>query len=217
MLLNAGKGEIDRSRPLWLISPFAAAGGKAAGAAVVANAATDGTRRGNDETDIPTPQSQTQTDTRFSCADGNTRRPRRTQAPAGEGTQTSHGDDSAQATQPAPRVKAKRFPKDLRLRRREDFLRVQSQGKRRVRGGFVVLSLPREEPGPSRIGITASRKVGRAVVRNRVKRLVREFFRQYGDRITSPTDIVVIVRPQAAQASYEEVKRDLASALGIRC
>lgn len=80
-----------------------------------------------------------------------------------------------------------------------------------------MLVLRRQDGGPSRLGVTASRKVGRAVVRNRVKRLVREFFRQYASSIQPPVDVVVIARPQAAKLKFDEVKRDLASALGIRC
>lgn len=181
------------------------------------NAASGKFQRGEHETNISTPQPQTEKDSRVSCADGNPRRPRSSQTAPGQGAQTLDGNDSSQAAQPAPRVKSHQFPKAVRLRRREDFLRVQAHGQRRVRGGFVVLVLRRQEEGPSRLGITASRKVGRAVIRNRIKRWVREFFRQYALKLEPPVDVVVIARPQAAKLSFEEVKRDLASALGIRC
>lgn len=183
----------------------------------MANAASGDSQRGSHETNVSTSQPQTQKDSRLSCTDGDSRRPRRSQTAPGKGAEASHGDHSAQATEPASRVKASPFPKALRLRRREDFLRVQAQGQRRVRGAFVVLVLRRQDGGPSRLGVTASRKVGRAVVRNRVKRLVREFFRQYASSIQPPVDVVVIARPQAAKLKFDEVKRDLASALGIRC
>lgn len=69
--------------------------------------------------------------------------------------------------------------------------------------------------GPSRIGITASRKVGPAVVRNHIKRLVREFFRTHQHQIQPPLDVLVIARSDAAHATYADVARELAAVLNI--
>lgn len=179
------------------------------------NAANKESERGKHETNVPTAQPETKTDSWVSCPHGHTGGTRSAQTAPSQGTQAPHRDHPAQAAQPAPRIKPQGFPKALRLRRREDFLRVQAKGTRRVRGAFVVLRAERPE-GPSRLGITASRKVGRAVVRNRIKRLVREFFRRHGQEIQPAADVVVIVRPQAATLKYEEVERDLAAALGLR-
>jgi ribonuclease P protein component len=66
-----------------------------------------------------------------------------------------------------------------------------------------------------RLGITVSRKVGSAVVRNRVKRWVRESYRKMAQAIPRGTDLVVIAKPSAANASYsataEELRRLLLS------
>jgi len=78
----------------------------------------------------------------------------------------------------------------------------------------VVITTPRQS-GPGRIGITASRRVGGAVVRNRVKRLVREFFRRHQHAIVPPQDVLVIARTQAAEASYAEVVQELGKALRV--
>jgi ribonuclease P protein component len=79
---------------------------------------------------------------------------------------------------------------------------------------FVVITAPRQG-GISRIGITASKRVGGAVVRNRIKRLVREFFRRHQHGLTPPRDVLVIARPAAADATYVAVREELSAALGI--
>jgi ribonuclease P protein component len=78
----------------------------------------------------------------------------------------------------------------------------------------VVITDERHSGG-SRIGITTSRRVGGAVVRNRVKRLVREFFRRHQHRIVPAQDVLVIARPSAATVTYADVTRELGKALQI--
>ena len=65
----------------------------------------------------------------------------------------------------------------------------------------------------TRLGITASRKVGGAVERNRAKRLVREFFRLHREMLQPGSDIVVIVRTGADKLSYRDVESELGSLL----
>jgi ribonuclease P protein component len=64
-----------------------------------------------------------------------------------------------------------------------------------------------------RLGIVASRKVGNAVVRNRVKRLIREVFRRSSDARPAGVDLVVIPRPGFLDASYDELQRDFSGTL----
>ncbi len=87
-----------------------------------------------------------------------------------------------------------RLSRDRRLRHRLDFVRIQKNGARVVSKHFVFLLEARMPSGPSRMGITVSRKVGCAVVRNRAKRLVREAFRHYPTFVPYGIDLVVIVR-----------------------
>ncbi len=63
----------------------------------------------------------------------------------------------------------------------------------------------KSEKGKQRIGITASKKVGNAVVRNRIKRLVREYFRLNKKKIKKLIDINVIVRKNSAYLNTKEV------------
>ena len=78
-------------------------------------------------------------------------------------------------------------------------------------GAFVLFARPSGGDGQARLGITASRKVGNAVVRNRVKRRIREWFRRGGQAQLAGLDVVVIARASAAtlggSATFEELNR----------
>ena len=73
---------------------------------------------------------------------------------------------------------------------------------------FTILCRGNAGMGP-RIGIVASRKVGNAVTRNRIKRLIREFFRIYRGVVSRCEDIVVIVRPRTRIRGYAEAEEEL--------
>ena len=85
------------------------------------------------------------------------------------------------------------FPKEERLRKRADFTEIFNQGSKTYSSHLILFC--RANGGQSaRIGITASRKVGIAVVRNRVKRLIREFFRQHKSCFTAGIDYSLVVK-----------------------
>ena len=102
------------------------------------------------------------------------------------------------------------FPSAARLRRRREFLLVQQRGKRLYSGEVLVLALDAGRPGP-RIGITVSSKIGNAVVRNRVKRWVREAFRALRQDLPS-VDLVVIARSSAPKMGLAGAQRALLAA-----
>ena len=99
-----------------------------------------------------------------------------------------------------------------RLRKRSGFLAVQQRGQR-VAGRNLVLYVMLPTDGKSeksaRLGITVSKKVGTAVVRNRVKRWVREGYRKIAQPPPQGTDLVVIAKPSAANTSYRATAEEL--------
>lgn len=92
-----------------------------------------------------------------------------------------------------------RFPKSARVLTKREYDRVHRQGIRVHRPHFTVVCA-RSEAGP-RFGCAVSRKVGKAVLRNRLKRLMREVFRQSREDLPR-VDLVVILRPSAAELAH---------------
>lgn len=103
--------------------------------------------------------------------------------------------------------------KELRLTRREDFNKVYRYGKSSANFQFVVYSLPQTKVQRFRAGISVSKKVGNAVVRNRIRRVVKEILRHHADRIRPHVDLVVIARKPAAEMEYKEMEKSLLHAL----
>jgi ribonuclease P protein component len=105
------------------------------------------------------------------------------------------------------------FPKTARLRKRAEFLQLASaQHKKAVRGFLVVWS--ENNLQSARLGITASKKIGCAVVRNRVKRYLREFFRHNRFGIAA-VDVNIIARRESAIMTYSDVSRELNKAFRL--
>ena len=111
----------------------------------------------------------------------------------------------------APPALDARFPRSQRLLRRSDFVRVQQQGRRVHTAHFVVLLLPGRAAGV-RIGVTVGKRVGGAVQRNRVKRLVREVFRRNKLLFPRDCDVVLVARTGADRLDYASVLGELVRA-----
>ncbi|WP_462324439.1 ribonuclease P protein component [Desulfoplanes sp.] len=95
--------------------------------------------------------------------------------------------------------------------RRSQFQSCYSRGRRYFTSRFILFVRPREDHGPWRLGLAVSKKVGNAVQRNRIKRVVREFFRLQQNRIPSGIDYVVIPKRnvRAFDLVYEQVAEEL--------
>lgn len=97
------------------------------------------------------------------------------------------------------------FPKSARLLRRKDFLRVYEQGLRVNGPYFTAFYARREAPGRARVGLAAPRALGKAVVRNRIKRRLREAVRLRLGQLPSGWDVVLHARAAVATAPFEEL------------
>lgn len=114
-------------------------------------------------------------------------------------------------------MKPEGFPAAVRLRKRREFLQIQGAGaKHHLRHFLVFMSkssvaasaMPPRRPGDEtlvRLGVTVTRKVGPAVVRNRIKRYVREAFRRKRGSFTPGCDMVWVAKQSAASVGYAEV------------
>jgi ribonuclease P protein component len=115
-------------------------------------------------------------------------------------------------------VPARRAPRRRRLSRSAEFERVYRQGRSKGNRFLVLYAFPRdddasrEEAGP-RLGLSVSRRVGGAVDRNRVKRVLREAFWAEAERLPDGSDYVVVARPDARDLAEREGADGVRSAL----
>lgn len=97
---------------------------------------------------------------------------------------------------------------EQRLRNRLEFKRVYAEGIK-VGGRFVVVFARLREGTSCRLGITATRRCGNAVERNRARRRIRELFRHHPEVLTAaPVDLVVNVRAECARVAWPELEEE---------
>lgn len=139
------------------------------------------------EEDVSAQQAEAQEDTRFQGADEHSRRPRRDQAETLEGPQATFG---------LVRVNRSRG----RLTRSEDFTRVYRAGRSVSNRYLVLYYFERDEvagvagaEGP-RVGFSVSKRIGGAVERNSVKRVLREAYRACSESLSGDMDLVFVAR-----------------------
>ena len=98
---------------------------------------------------------------------------------------------------------------EYRLKDRADFSRVYRYGRSWANHQLVLYVYPRPEVEKFRVGISASKKIGNAVVRNRMRRLIKEIMRQHADRIKDHVDLVIIVRKGAVDMDHEQLTKSV--------
>lgn len=100
------------------------------------------------------------------------------------------------------------WPRRCRITETRDYRRLYDSGSKVVTSGFILFHGP-AATGASRIGLSSSRKVGKAVVRNRVKRRMREVVRRLRPLLLREADLVVVARARAAGFGYRRMEEDL--------
>lgn len=99
------------------------------------------------------------------------------------------------------------FPSEVRVKSREEFAAVFKNGKVAADGVLVIHAL-RATCGPTRLGLSISKKVGCAPLRNRWKRLIREAFRLH--RREYPEQLLLVVRPKrGGQPNFQAIENSL--------
>jgi ribonuclease P protein component len=157
----------------------------------------------NDEKDLSTQQPAPQADPRVPGADALQGRPQRSESASSQGAEAS-----CRLT--------RHLPRERRLRRRPEFQRIYREGERVASRWFVIFGLRSAGGGPGRLGLTASRKVGSAVVRSRCRRRLRELYRLLDDEfIAASVDVVVNARRGCADAPWSELRREFSRCMAI--
>jgi len=116
--------------------------------------------------------------------------------------------DDAATGGPGGRKPRLRFPKAARLTQSAEFARVRTEGKP-VHGKMLVLGvLKGRGESDGRVGIVTSRRVGSAVIRNRVRRRLREVFRAMRPRLIPGVWLVVVAKSSAASATLAALSEE---------
>ncbi|HEX7056506.1 MAG TPA: ribonuclease P protein component [Bacilli bacterium] len=103
--------------------------------------------------------------------------------------------------------------KEYRLIKKADYNRVYKYGKSTTNHQFVLFVLRNNQIENFRLGISVSRKVGNAVVRNRVRRLVKEIVRSLKPCIAGHLDMILLARKPAAQMDFHQMEKSIVHVL----
>ena len=101
-----------------------------------------------------------------------------------------------------------KFPKSEKILNRADFVKLNRSGKRLYTKHFTLITKQNGQ-GVTRLGVTVSKKTGNAVKRNRVKRLIREFFRLNKTHFPQGHDIVIVAKKDARYLDFWKIKEEL--------
>jgi len=104
------------------------------------------------------------------------------------------------------------FPKEFRIRTKKEFETVFEKGKRILGQGMVCYWLSDEQMG-NKLGIVVSRKVGRSVKRNQIKRYIREFYRLNRPYFCKSGALVVVARVGLSEWTHQQIDAELAELL----
>jgi ribonuclease P protein component len=162
------------------------------------------------EAHLSAAQQAPQAHSRISQADAHDRRPPDPFPSSPQGPQAADGDGGQEVTL-TKGGSPETLPRVERLRKRREFVAVQGSGRKLHTDSFLVFVRARADSvdRPARLGVTVSKKVGGAIERNRVKRLVREAFRRQKALFPTGHDVVFVAKRSAVEADFERVKREI--------
>ena len=106
-------------------------------------------------------------------------------------------------------LKVCKMKKKFRIKKNEEFQLVFHKGESFANRQFVIYILDKQDQDFFRIGLSVSKKIGNAVIRNQVKRYIRQTFLELSESIPAGKDFVVIARKPAADMNFNEVKSSL--------
>lgn len=99
------------------------------------------------------------------------------------------------------------------LKLNRDFKRLYSKGKSAA-GGYIVIYVMKNRRSDKRLGLTVGKAFGKAVARNRIKRLMRESYRRLETQIPDGYDFILVARNRAAGKTAADIERDMEYILG---
>lgn len=105
--------------------------------------------------------------------------------------------------------------KELRIKKNKEFQDAFQKGQSFANRQFVVYRLTKEDQDYFRIGLSVSKKIGNAVVRNQIKRYIRQSVFELSDMIVPGNDYVIIARKPVAEMDFFEVKKSLTHVLKV--
>ncbi len=105
--------------------------------------------------------------------------------------------------------------KEFRVKSNKDFQEIFKKGTSAANRQFVVYTLKRHEQSHFRIGLSVSKKIGNAVMRNQIKRYVRQAFHEFEGQLHNDADYVIIARKPTAAMDFFEVKKSLTHVLRV--
>ena len=100
------------------------------------------------------------------------------------------------------------FPKSARIQASSDFRNHKENGERLVKGCLLANWQLLPSNSFSRLGVVTSRHLGKAVIRNRARRLMRECFRLHKKKLRSEVDLILVARKSIAKKSFFDVEKD---------
>jgi ribonuclease P protein component len=105
--------------------------------------------------------------------------------------------------------------KEFRVKKDDEIQKIFQKGQSFANRQFVVYALDKPDQTHFRIGLSVSKKIGNAVMRNRIKRLIRQVIFEMKDRLPNDKDFMIIARKPTAEMDYHEIKPSLEHVLKV--